>query len=124
MDQGMETAQGKDDVATRGRLNALVGELSYRAGFKHAEEQKHRIALVWPKVMEMPEIDRALIAGLSETCRLHERPVEVSDVLPCLRSAIDAERPILPAGYDRDAARRRFAEIIALSRQHLPSQST
>ncbi|KIZ48456.1 hypothetical protein UM91_22015 [Pseudomonas oryzihabitans] len=88
--------------------NVIMG----RVGEQEGQKVKERLTLVWPQFMAMPEMDRALLAGLAFTCRLADRPAEASQVVPCLRQGLDAEKPDLPIGLDKIQARGELDRII------------
>lgn len=90
-------------------LASIIGR---SAGEHAAAASKDRLELIWPSLMEMPGNDRALLAGLAMTCHVEQRPATASDVVACLRGAVDDPHTILPKGVDRDSARARLDELL------------
>lgn len=68
-------------------LGVAIIWIGRNAGEHAAEATKTRLELIWPDLMTMPANDRALLAGLSMTCRMERRPVDKEAVIACLREA-------------------------------------
>ena len=99
--------------------------IAQRAGEKAAERGIARLELIWPSVLDMPEQDRALLAGLAMTCRLDSRPDATAEAVEtCLREALRSSRPMLPRGMDKAKASAELERLLALSRLRAPSPAT
>ncbi len=90
-------------------LASTVGRI---AGEHDASLSKERLQLVWPSIMDMPVNDRALLVGLAMTCHVEQRPAVASDVVSCLRGAVDDPHTMLPKGVDRDSARAKLDQLL------------
>ena len=73
---------------------------------------KERLQLVWPSIMEMPEVDRAFIVGLAMTCRLQQRPAAASETIACLREAANDPDATLPKGFDQSRASTKLEDLL------------
>lgn len=89
-----------------------VARLAADAGRGAGEEAYARIELIWPNYNDMPQADRALIAGLAFDCRLDSSAMTAAAVVGCLESAVGKDEPHLPNGVTADAARQRLGELI------------
>ena len=88
---------------------ALIG-IGRQAGEDVAKADIELLSLVWPYVMDMQQNERALLAGLSITCRLSLTATDRESVIACLRSAAagpaqarPARRPCQPAARIQSA---------------------
>ena len=97
----------------------LVGFLAMKSarhlGNEEGERSVERLSLVWPSFRAMPVDDRALLAGLSMTCRVQDRPAVKSAVIACLQEAAADPRATLPKGFDRSRAQTRLEELLRLT---------
>lgn len=75
-----------------------------QAGHEAGERVKARLALVWPNLMQMPEYDRAFVAGLATACKLDARPLVRSEVIACLKEAASDKNGSFPVGLDQSSA--------------------
>lgn len=66
------------------------------AGRQAARADIERLEKVWPFLERLTEADRAFLAGLAMTCKLHRHGEMQSDVVTCLRSAAADPGAILP----------------------------
>ena len=97
----------------------LVGFFAMKSarhlGSEEGERSVERLSLVWPSFRAMPVDDRALLAGLSMTCRVQDRPAVKSAVIACLQEAAADPRATLPKGFDRSRAQARLQELLRLT---------
>jgi len=97
----------------------LIGVLSMKyardLGNQDGERSIERLSLVWPSFRAMPVDDRALLAGLSMTCSVQDRPAVKSAVVACLQEAAADPRATLPKGFDRSRAQARLVELLRLA---------
>jgi len=73
---------------------------------------RERLEIVWPNLMQMPDQDRALLAGLAMSCHLHDRDPDQASVLGCLKEAVESEHPFFPNSMDRKQAQDRLNQLI------------
>lgn len=66
------------------------------AGRQAARADIERLEAVWPFLDRLSEADRAFLAGLAMTCKLHRHGETQSEVVMCLRSAAADPSAILP----------------------------
>lgn len=66
------------------------------AGRQAARADIERLEKVWPFLDRLSEADRAFLAGLAMTCKLHRHGETQSEVVTCLRTAADDRNAILP----------------------------
>ena len=85
------------------------------AGAADAEEAKARLVMVWPKLMQMPESDRAFVVALASNCRLEKRPAIKGEVIACLKEGAKAERGIFPVGLDRSSAPGKLDRMLVIA---------
>lgn len=85
------------------------------AGTSIADKAVARLQLVWPSIMDFPERDRAFLAGLSMTCRLHEKPMEPAAVVACLHDAAADPNGLLPRDEVQADAADRLERLLALA---------
>jgi hypothetical protein len=90
-------------------LGISIGRLT---GKSDGIASRQRLEIVWPDLMQMPDQDRALLAGLALTCHVQDRNKEQAAVLECLHEALEDEHPRLPYGMDRKQARDRLNHLI------------
>lgn len=90
---------------------AAVG-IGQKAGENVANADIERLSLVWPYVMDLQPNERALLAGLSLTCRLSQTANDRESVIACLRSAA-AEPAHLPKEIPPDEAAGRLERLLA-----------
>lgn len=64
-------------------LASMIG--GHQRGVRAGQGALERLRLVWPAFESLPERDRALLAGLSWSCRLSEGPKLRDDTIACLR---------------------------------------
>jgi hypothetical protein len=97
----------------------LAGFLAMKSarhlGNEEGERSVERLSLVWPSFRSMPVDDRALLAGLSLTCRVQDRPAVKSAVIACLQEAAADPRATLPKGFDRSRGQARLEELLRLA---------
>jgi len=90
---------------------AAVG-IGRQAGENVAKADIELLALVWPYVMDMQQNERALLAGLSISCRLSQTASDRESVIACLRSA--ATNPAhLPPQIPPEEAAVRLERLLA-----------
>lgn len=106
-------------MRNRGRMVAvglLLGGaglyFSYYQGGKAAQADLERLTILWPGFESMQEHDRALLAGLSLTCKLDKQPVEEAPVIACLRGAAINTHALLPKGVDNQDAQARLETLL------------
>jgi len=97
-------------VLAAGGLAAV--SLTRQLGNKDGERAIERLSLVWPSIMTMPQEDRALLAGLSLSCRLQDRPAVKSSVVACLEDAASDPHSALPKGLDQRSAQARLRVLL------------
>ena len=85
------------------------------AGNSVAEKDIARLQLVWPYVQDMSDADRALLAGLALTCRLHVKDEDADAVVACLREAAGDPDAMLPKDVLPIEASDRLERLISLS---------
>ena len=66
------------------------------AGRQAARADIERLEKVWPFLDRLSETDRAFLAGLAMTCKLHRHGETQSEVVDCLRTAAADPNAILP----------------------------
>ncbi|TXT28204.1 MAG: hypothetical protein FD131_3337 [Rhodocyclaceae bacterium] len=66
------------------------------AGRHAARADIERLEKVWPFLDRLNEADRAFLAGLAMTCKLHRQGETQSEILTCLRTAAADPNAILP----------------------------
>ena len=67
------------------------------AGRQAARADIERLEKVWPFLDRLSEADRAFLAGLAMTCKLHHHGETQSEVVTCLRTAADLTSPLAVA---------------------------
>lgn len=82
-------------------------------GNQEGERSIERLALVWPSIMAMPQEDRAMLAELSLSCRLQDRPAVKSAIITCLEEAAADPNAILPKGFDQRSAKARLRVLLS-----------
>lgn len=90
---------------------AAVG-IGRQAGEDVAKADIELLSLVWPYVMDMQQNERALLAGLSISCRLSRTATDREGVIACLRSAA-AEPAHLPKDVPPEEAAGRLERLLA-----------
>lgn len=90
---------------------AAVG-IGQKAGEDVANADIELLSLVWPYVMDLQQNERALLAGLSITCRLSRIANDRESVIACLRSAA-ADPAHLPKDMPQDEAAERLERLLA-----------
>ena len=66
------------------------------AGRQAARADIERLEKVWPFLDRLSETDRAFLAGLAMTCKLHRHGETQGEVVTCLRTAAADPGAILP----------------------------
>lgn len=89
-----------------------LGNVSGEAAGQAAVE---RLEVLWPSITSAPERDRAFLAGLSITCHLHDKPIERSEIIACLREAARGPNATLPEGEERADAADRLERLLAIA---------
>lgn len=97
-----------------GAVLVVIFSMKYarHLGNEDAEQAIARLSLVWPSFRSMPVEDRALLAGLSMTCHMPDRPVVKSAVVACLQEAAADPKAKLPKGFDRSRAQTRLEALL------------
>lgn len=99
----------------------IFAALSYwtgqNSGRKSGEQTKTRLELVWPSLMTLPETDRALLAGLSMTCQMEQRPKQAAEVIGCLRMAAGDPDAIRPKEMGQAEAASRLETLITQAQE-------
>lgn len=97
----------------------LVGVIALAVGWTGgqgaAKASIERLEVLWPSIMTAPERDRAFLAGLSMTCRLHEKPIDRSAVTACLQAAVVDPDVMLPKGELKADAPKRLNELLSVA---------
>jgi hypothetical protein len=96
-------------VALIAGLGISIGRL---VGKSDGIASRQRLEIVWPGLMQMPDQDRALLAGLALTCHMQDRIKDAAAVLECLHEGLDDDHPRLPYGMDRKQAQDRLNQLI------------
>ncbi|WP_321817018.1 MULTISPECIES: hypothetical protein [unclassified Paraburkholderia] len=95
-------------------VSLIVGAAPFLGRFSGTNDgiaARERLELVWPDLMQMPDRDRALLAGLALTCQLEDRVKEQAAVRECLQDAVDSQDARLPYGMNRKEAEARLNQI-------------
>ena len=92
---------------------SAAGWIGYHEGRANGQVTRSRAELVWPKLMAMPEADRAVIAGYAETCRLEESAATKTAVVACLRQAALDPHARIPKAHTAESARERLEALLA-----------
>lgn len=92
---------------------SLVG--ANYAGRSAAQADIERLKEVWPFVMNLQNSDRAFLAGLAMTCRLHRHADSRDEVVDCLRSAAADPQATLPKDVEAVEAPTRLEKILAFA---------
>lgn len=93
----------------------IVGTVGRSTGEKTAREDISRLRLIWPRVMEFKDPDRAFVAGLAMTCRLHTKEMDKNEAIACLRSASTDSALVLPKGEDQANAPARLERLLSIA---------
>lgn len=91
---------------------AAVG-IGRQAGEDVAKADIELLSLVWPYVMDMQQNERALLAGLSITCRLNRTATDREGVIACLRSAAAEPAARRPKDIPPEEAAARLERLLA-----------
>ena len=98
----------------------LGAEHGARSGASAGQEALERLQLIWPRLSQMPDNDRLILAYLAMRCDLHDEPAVPRDIVRCLSRAATAEDSSLSisGSAKRRAALARllpsqYAEIVA-----------
>jgi|SRR6185369_7804292 len=91
----------------------VVIGIGRQAGENVAKEDIELLSLVWPYVMDMQQNERALLAGLSITCRLHRTATDRDSVISCLRTAATDPAAMLPKEVPPEEASARLERLLA-----------
>lgn len=94
-------------------LLLVVVALPRFAGRAGGEAALERLQLVWPDYMEMPEADRAVIAGLAFQCGMDRVEKRADAVLACLQEAAASDDPNFPMDVTMDEGRERLAGLLS-----------
>jgi hypothetical protein len=86
---------------------------AYHIGNQEGERSIARLSLVWPSIMAMSQEDRAMLAGLSLSCRLQDRPAVKSAIITCLEDAAADPNAVLPKGFDQRSAQARLRVLLS-----------
>jgi len=86
---------------------------SYQAGDRAGRAQLERLQLVWPGFLDLPEADRAVIAGFALSCHLEGRAAVPGEVASCLREAAADPAALKPKDMTQDAAASALARLLA-----------
>lgn len=92
---------------------SLVG--ANLAGRGAARTDIERLEEVWPFLDRLPESDRAFLAGLAMTCKLHRRTSERGEVVDCLRTAATDLDAILPSSVSQADAASKLEQMLSYS---------
>lgn len=92
---------------------SLVG--ANLAGRGAAQADIERLEEVWPFLDRLPESDRAFLAGLAMTCKLHRRSSERGEVVDCLRTAATDPDAILPSSVSQADAASKLEQMLSYS---------
>lgn len=87
---------------------------SRKAGDLHGQQTMERLKLVWPAFSDLPETDRAVLAGFAMSCHLERRPAVAREVVACLRSAADDQDSITPKSMSHAEAVVRLDQLLPL----------
>lgn len=82
------------------------------AGRQAARANIERLETVWPFLDRLSEADRAFLAGLAMTCKLHRHGETQSEVLTCLRTAAVDPSAILPKSVPQADARDKLERML------------
>lgn len=92
---------------------AIVTGIGRFAGEQAADGSIARLEILWPDVMRFQNDDRAFLAGLAMTCRLHTAQPEALAVIGCLREAAADPNAILPVDQDKAHASARLETLLS-----------
>lgn len=92
-------------------VTAISCLVSYKLGLGYASKALPRLMQAWPNWKELPESDRNLISELAYSCKLENRPKEVSATVDCLREGLSNPNTTFPAGFDAATAERRLRQL-------------
>ena len=93
--------------------SALV--IGNATGNDAAQASITRLQILWPSIMTFSEQDRAFLAGLAMTCRLHDQPVERLEVVRCLQAAAIDPKAMLPKGESQSDAPDKLARLLKIA---------
>lgn len=93
---------------------AAVG-IGRQAGENVANADIELLSLIWPYVMDMQQNERALLAGLSITCRLSTTATDRDSVIACLRSAAADPAALRPKDVSPEEAAAQLERLLALA---------
>ena len=80
-----------------------------------AQADIERLSLIWPFVARLQDTDRAFLAGLALTCKLHQHSDTRDEVVACLRSAAADPAAILPRDMNSADASSRLESMLAFA---------
>lgn len=86
---------------------------SYNAGDRDGRAHLERLQLIWPGFLDLPEADRAVIAGLALSCRLEERPAVPAEVAACLRESAADPDSMKPKGVSQGEASAALERLLS-----------
>ena len=82
------------------------------AGRQAARADIERLEKVWPFLDRLSETDRAFLAGLAMTCKLHRHGETPSEVVTCLRTAAGDPSAILPNTVSQTDANTKLERML------------
>lgn len=82
------------------------------AGRQAARADIERLETVWPFLDRLSEADRAFLAGLAMTCKLHRHGETQSEVVTCLRTAAADPGAILPNAVSQTDAHDKLERML------------
>lgn len=97
---------------------SLIG--SNIAGRNAARADIERLEKVWPFLDRLNEADRAFLAGLAMTCKLHRQGETQNEILTCLRTAAADPKAILPRTMSQTDAHIKLERML----EYAPLSST
>lgn len=86
-----------------------------QAGETTAKADIELLSLVWPYVMDLQQNERALLAGLSLSCRLKQTATDRDSVIACLRSAAADPAALRPKDVSPEEAAARLERLLAIA---------
>ena len=121
----MTTQQARADIGflLRRSKYLAIGFLVFSAslvgatyvGRESAQVDIERLSLIWPFVARLQDSDRAFLAGLALTCRLHQHSNTRDEVVACLRSAAADPEALLPREMNHGDAGARLERMLAFA---------
>ncbi|WP_299163971.1 hypothetical protein [Accumulibacter sp.] len=82
------------------------------AGRQAARADIEKLETVWPFLDRLSEADRAFLAGLAMTCKLHRYGETQSEVVTCLRTAAADPSAILPNSVSQADAHDKLERML------------